>query len=326
MKKKGKWKVIGYCFLGIIIVAVAAIGFEYHQLQPQNHFKTIPVVATGKAVTPGKPEQPEEQKQTQQQTNANAPGFNILIMGSDERPGETIGHSDTMMLVHVDLGKNLINAVSIPRDTRVHLDGYGYTKLTSVQYILQANKGPKQGIEQAVQAISELTGVPINYYVETNFEGLQSMVDAMGGITMNVPADEKINNQVINAGAHSFDGKMVLALARERHSLANGDYGRQQLQLEALKGIAKKALSPSNIPKLPSLINSVSKYMIGTNMSTSDMLSLGLTVKNFDPNKQLNYLQLQGVGESLYDDILKAKNDQIVIDPQQMKSIIAQYF
>jgi len=66
--------------------------------------------------------------------------------------------------------------------------------------------------------------------------------------------------------------------------------------------------------------------MIATNMSTSDMVSLGLAVKNFDPNKQVNYQQLQGVGESLYDDILKAKNDEIVIDQQQMQSIIAKDF
>jgi len=61
-------------------------------------------------------------------------------------------------------------------------------------------------------------------------------------------------------------------------------------------------------------------------MSTSDMVSLGLAVKNIDPSKQIQYQQLQGVGQSLYDDILKAKNDQIVIDEQQMKSVISQYF
>ena len=59
-------------------------------------------------------------------------------MGSDEQPGETIGHSDSMMLAHVDLSKNQINAISIPRDTRIYLDGYGYTKLTSAQYIMQS--------------------------------------------------------------------------------------------------------------------------------------------------------------------------------------------
>jgi LCP family protein required for cell wall assembly len=317
MKKRSKWKVIGYIFLGMIIIAVAVIGYEYKQLQPNSHFKTVPVVSTGKTATKG---------ELKPQTNASSLAFNILIMGSDARPGETIGHSDTMVLMHVNLGKNQINAISIPRDTRVHLDGYGYTKLTSVQYILQANKGPKQGVEQAVNAISNLTGVPINYYAETNFQGLQAMVDTLGGITTNVPETVTINNQVVTAGPHFVNGTMALAIARERHTAADGDYGRQMAQVEILKGIAKEVLSPGNIPKLPSLVNSASNYMIATNMSTSDMLSLGLAVKNFDPNKQLNYKQLPGVGENLYDDILKANNDEIVIDPQQMKTIIAQYF
>jgi LCP family protein required for cell wall assembly len=311
MSKKRKWKLIGYSFLGIIILAAATFGVTYQQLQPKNHFKTVPVV---------------DSKDTKKQNTEKTPAFNILVMGSDQRPGETLGHSDTMLLMHVDLNKNQINAVSIPRDTRVHMDGYGYTKLTSVQYISEAKKGTKQGIEDAVNAISELTGVPINYYVETNFTGFQSMVDALGGIQMDVPTNVKIGSQEINAGTHFLDGKTVLSLVRERHSLANGDYGRQELQLEALKGIAKEALNPDNLPNLPSLVNSVSNYMIATNMSTSDMVSLGLAVKDIDPSKQIQYQQLQGVGQSLYDDILKAKNDQIVIDEQHMKNVISQYF
>jgi polyisoprenyl-teichoic acid--peptidoglycan teichoic acid transferase len=311
---KSKWKVVGYSFLGFIILAAAAFGLTYQQLQPKNHFKTVPVVDS------------KDLKDAKKQNTRKTPAFNILVMGSDQRPGETLGHSDTMLLMHVDLDKNQVNAVSIPRDTRVHLDGYGYTKLTSVQYISEAKKGTKQGIEDAVNAISELTGVPINYYVETNFTGFQSMVDALGGIQMDVPMNVKIGSQEINAGTHFLDGKTVLSLVRERHSLANGDYGRQQLQLEALKGIAKEALNPRNLPNLPSLVNSLSNYMIASNMSTSDMVSLGLAVKNIDPSKQIQYQQLQGVGQSLNDDILKAKNDQIVIDEQQMKSVISQYF
>jgi LCP family protein required for cell wall assembly len=320
MKKKSRriWKVVGFSFLGMIVLAAAAIALEYNQLQPKNHFKSVPVVASD--------EKTKNKKDSATPNNSNTSAINILIMGSDARPGDKIGHSDTMMLVHVDLSKNQINAISIPRDTRVHLDGYGYTKLTSVQYILQADKGPKQGIEEAVQAISNLTGVPINYYVETNFQGLQAMVDTLGGIHMNVIQDEKIGSQVLHPGNYFLNGATVLALTRERHSLANGDYGRQMEQLEAIKGIAKEALSPGNIPKLPSLVNSLSSYLIATNMTTSDMISLGLAEKNFDPNTQLHYEQLQGVGQSLYDDILKAKNDQIVIDQQQIKDIVAKYF
>ncbi len=317
-KKKSKWKIIGFSILGIFIVAGAALGYEYYRLQPSNHFKTVPVVSSGST---------DSKEKTNQQSSDNSPAaFNLLIMGSDARPGENLGHSDTMMLMHVNLDKHQVNAVSIPRDTRVHLDGYGYTKLTSVQYILQASKGTKAGVEGAVAAISDLTGVPINYYVETNFEGLQAMVDAIGGIEMKVQSTETINGKEINPGTYTFDGEMVLALTRERHSLANGDYGRQQMQLEALKGIAKAALSPGNITKLPSLANSDSQYLVATNMSTSDMVSLGLAMKDINPDNQLNYKQLTGVGKTMYDDVLKANNSEIVIDPEQIKSVIAESF
>lgn len=325
MKKKRKvWKVIGLSFLGIIILATAAVGYEYFQLQPKSHFKSVPVVSSYRT----------NNTKSQEQSKVNTPVFNILLIGSDERKGDSSGHSDSMMLIHADLNKNQFQAVSIPRDTRVHLDGYGYTKLTSVQYIMQSTKGSKQGIEDSVNAVSELTNVPINYYVETNYWGFQSMVDALGGINMNVPFDVTLThpwypenkNKVISAGTHFFDGKMVTEIVHERYSLKNGEYGRQQLQEEALKGIAKEALSPSNFSKLPSLVNSLSDYVIATNMSTSDMVSLGLALKNFDPNKQLTYQQLHGVGQNLYDDILKAKNDQIVLDPQQIKDIVTSPF
>jgi polyisoprenyl-teichoic acid--peptidoglycan teichoic acid transferase len=321
MKKKSrKWKIFGFSILGVILVVAAGLGFAYYDLQPKNHFSNVPVVGGNKT------------KETTQPIKD--PVFNLLLIGSDERKGQNAGHSDSMMLVHVDLKDNKFDAVSIPRDTRVHLDGYGYTKLTSVQYIMQATKGSKQGIEVAVKAVSEFTGVPINYYVETNYWGFQSMVDAVGGINMNVPFDVKLThpwykenrNKVITAGSHDFDGKMVTEVVHERYSLKNGEYGRQQLQEAALKGIAKKTLSTSNINKLPALVESIPNFIIASNMSNTDMLSLGMAVKDFDPNKQLEYHQLHGHGQKLYDDILKAKNDQIVIDQKQVNDLITAYF
>jgi LCP family protein required for cell wall assembly len=317
-----KWKIMGSSLLGLIVIGAATAGYEYNQLQPKNHFKSIPVVSVSASNT------------TQTNDRGKNPVFNILLMGSDERNGQNVGHSDSMILIHMNLNKNEFHAISIPRDTRVYLDGYGYTKLTSVQYVMQSTKGPKAGVEAAVKAISDLTGVPINYYVETNYEGLQSMVDTIGGINMNIPFNVTLThpwypedkNKVINAGNQFLDGKMVTEIVHERYSLPGTDYGRQQLQEEALKGIAKEALSPQNITKLPSLIKSMSNYVVETNMSTSDILSLGLAMKNFDPNQQLTFEQIHGVGENIYDDVLNAKNDEIVIDPQQLKNFVAKDF
>ncbi|MBT2695921.1 LCP family protein [Bacillus sp. ISL-40] len=327
MKKKNrrKWKIAGFSILGIILLIVAGLGYEYYKIQPTNHFSTVPVVSSGKT---------GDTTSTSESVEVKEPVFNLLLIGSDERKGQNVGHSDSMMLVHVDLTKHQYDAISIPRDTRVHLDGYGYTKLTSVQYIMQATKGAQKGVEAAVNAVAELTGTPINYYVETNYGGFQAMVDAVDGIEMSLPFDVKLTHpwygenkdKVITAGTHSFDGKMVAEVVHERYSLASGEYGRQKLQEEALKGIAKKALSPNNITNLPSLVKSIPDFVIATNMSTQDMLSLGLAAKDFDPNTQLEYHQIPGEGKRMYDDILKANNYQLVINQDKIKDLVAQNF
>ena len=324
-KKRSKWKIAGFSLLGMIILIMAGLGVAYYKIQPKNHFTTVPVVSSGKT---------EGTTSTNETVEVKDPEFNLLLIGSDERKGQNIGHSDSMMLVHVDLTTHQYDAISIPRDTRVHLDGYGYTKLTSVQYIMQATKGAKKGVEEAVKAVGQLIGVPINYYVETNYGGFQAMVDAIDGIEMNVPFDVKLThpwyaenkNKVIQAGTHSFDGKMVAEVVHERYSLASGEYGRQKLQEEALKGIAKKALSPNHITNLPSLVKSIPDFVIATNMSTQDMLSLGLAAKDFDPKTQLEYHQIPGEGKRMYDDILKANNYQLEIDQEKIKELVTKNF
>lgn len=326
MKKKSmsKWKIIGFSLVGVIFISIVAIAYEYYQLQPKNHFTTVPVVDGDK----NNPQQ-EEPKEVKIDT----PMFNILLIGSDQRKGQKAGHSDSMILVHVNLDKNQFQAVSIPRDTRVHLDGYGYTKLTSVQYIMQSKHGAQKGVEAAVTAVNELMGVPINYYIETNYSGFQAMVDAVGDIEMNVPFDVKLTHpwyaknkdKVITAGTHTLEGQMVTEIVHERYSLKNGEYGRQQLQVEALKGIAKKALSASQVTKLPALIKSTSEFVVATNMATTDMISFGLAVKDINLDQQLTYHQLKGTGKTMYDDILKANNSQIVLNQQQINDITSQF-
>ncbi|WP_242216859.1 LCP family protein [Bacillus cereus group sp. BfR-BA-01380] len=324
--KKGKkiWKIIGFSLLAILIIAVGGGAYAYTQLQPKNHFKNVPVVNANS----------NKKVDSSQDTKAQNGAFNILLIGSDERKGQNVGHSDSMMIVHVDLNKKEYHAMSIPRDTRVHLDGYGYTKLTSVQYIKQATEGQQKGVDAAIQAITELTGVNINYYVETNYQGLQGMVDAIGGIEMNVPFDVKLThpwyqenkNKVINAGTHSVDGKMVTEIVHERYSLKNGEYDRQKLQEEALVGIAKKALQPENITKLPGFVKQIPNFLIASNMTTTDMLSLGMAAKDFDPKKQLQYHQIGGEWKTMYDDVLKNNNDELIMNKEQLKQVVSQYF
>ncbi|MCO7124324.1 LCP family protein [Sporolactobacillus shoreicorticis] len=308
--------------LALLLIAGTAYGFfEYHHLKPKNHFKNLTVVGGSSKKTGNYKEK--------------AGTFNVLLIGSDARKGDAASHTDSMVLIHADLNNHTYNMLSIPRDTRVYMQGYGYTKLTSVQYISQVKQGEKKGIISAVQAVSNLTGVPIHYYAETNYWGLQYMVDALGGIEMNVPFKvtlthpwyKRNSGKTFAAGVHKLNGEMVAELTHERYSLPGTDYGRQQLQQAALIGIAKKIMQPSNVTRLPALSRSLSKFLIATNMSTEDMVSVGLGVKgNFHPEKQIKYRQVKGQSAKMYDDLLKANNSQIILNKNELQTTIKKYF
>jgi LCP family protein required for cell wall assembly len=298
------------------VAAVAAFGgYKYYTLRPMYHFQTVPVVN-------GPPEVPSQAS------------FNVLLVGSDQRPGDAAGHSDSLLLVHVDLRDTRFNVLSIPRDTRVYMDGHGYTKLTSVQYVAQAELGKIPGIERAVAAVEKLTGVNVNYYAVTNYWGLQSLVDAVSGIEMNVPFDVRLTHpwypedrgKVIRKGLHTLDGKMVTEVVHERDSLPQGDFSRQKLQEEALKGIARALLRPSGIVHLPEFIQRLPDFLIATNMSNDDILSLALAARGVDLDTQVHYYQVEGESHSLYDDILGQRNDQFVPNLEQLHQVTKAHF
>ncbi|WP_100487014.1 LCP family protein [Sporolactobacillus pectinivorans] len=319
-KSKKRHKVLRNVLLVLVLLVAIAAGFtayEIHRLSPDNRFSNLKVIGGDGNVK-------------------QAPGaFNLLLIGSDARKGESIGHTDSMVLIHANLKNHTYDMLSIPRDTRVYMDGYGYTKLTSVQYVSQSKNGTQQGILDAVKAVSKLTGVPINFYAETNYWGLQDMVNSIGGIEMNLPFKVTLTHpwngafagRTYQPGLQSFDGQTVTELVHERYSLPGTDYGRQQLQEAALIGIAKKVMQPANVTKLPALSNSLPKFLIATNMSSEDMLSVGLSAKSsFHPEQQIHYRQVKGTNAVMYDDVLKANNDEIILDSSQLQSVIKKYF
>ncbi|MCL1631569.1 LCP family protein [Sporolactobacillus sp. CPB3-1] len=323
-KSRKRHRVLRYVLLSLAVLLIAGSAlafFEYHRLSPENHFSNLKAIGAA-----GNNSKNYKEK---------AGTFNVLLIGSDARKSGTASHTDSMVLIHADLNKHTYNMLSIPRDTRVYMKGYGYTKLTSVQYISQVKKGTKQGIVDAVSAVSDLTGVPIHYYAETNYWGLKDMVDALGGIEMNLPFKVTLTHpwysrnqgKTFAPGVHQLKGEMVAELTHERYSLPGTDYGRQQLQQAALIGIAKKIMQPSNVTRLPALSRSLSKFLVATNMSTEDMVSVGLGVKgNFHPEKQIKYRQVKGHSATMYDDLLKANNSQIILDSDELKTTIKKYF
>ncbi|WP_281165688.1 LCP family protein [Liquorilactobacillus sicerae] len=290
----------------------------WKKIQPTQHFTNLKTIS--------------HRKTNYHQASGS---FNALIIGSDERRSQTSGHTDSMMLVHANLAKHRYTVLSIPRDLRIYMPNLGYTKLTSVQSVYQDKYGSKKGITMAVKTISNYLDVPINYYLETNYWGLRSMIDAIGGITINLPFKVRLThpwyskdyNKTFSQGKHQLSGKMITEIVHERDSVPGTDFGRQRLQEAALIGIVNKVTNPINALKIPALAKSMSKFLIGTNLKTTDMISIGLAVKgNFDAQKQVRYLQLSGENEVLYDNILENYNEEIVLNRKQLKKIIVKDF
>lgn len=173
-----------------------------------------------------------------------------LLLGSDAREGDTTSRTDTIILARTDAITNTVTLVSIPRDTRVDLGAYGTQKINAAYAY--------GGAALTVSAVEALTGVPINQVAVIDFDGLASLVDAIGGVTVTVPVDvddPDYTGLVLPAGTYDMDGETALAFSRVRHGFATGDYQRQQDQQIVIQAIvAKLTHSPTLLPAAASAL------------------------------------------------------------------------
>lgn len=186
----------------------------------------------------------------------NTAGTNWLLVGSDSRAGlseedaarltagdldESVGRTDTIMLVHIPSFGGQARIVSFPRDSWVNIPGHGEDKINQAFSI----GGPallQQTIEQA-------TGLRIDHYAEIGFGGFAGLVDGVGGIEMclDEPLDDPMAGIKLNAGCQELDGPTALGYVRSRYTSANGDLDRVERQRKFLAALSDKVASPGTI-------------------------------------------------------------------------------
>lgn len=201
--------------------------------------------------------------------------FYMMLIGSDAREDdESMGaRSDTNIVVRVDPTTNSATLVSIPRDTMINIDGYGYCKFNAAYSY--------GGAALAIKEASELLGVNISHYAEVDFDSLIGLVDTVGGVDVTV--DQRINDPdadgsvigqkkiIIEAGEQHMDGETALVFARSR-AYADGDFTRTANQRKLIAALAEKILSMP-LAKLPGIVQTAAGS-ITTDMSVTDLYSL----------------------------------------------------
>ena len=211
---------------------------------------------------------------------------NILFLGVDAsgNPNDlwTGTRTDTIILVNIDPRSKSVNALSIPRDSKVYLPGdNGVNKINAAHAI--------GGIEMTKRTVEDTLGVHIDRYVMVHDNAVKEIVEAMGGVDVYVEKPMHYNDYSGNLhinftkGDHHLDGQKAVEYLRFRHD-ALGDIGRTQRQQWLLRSILTKLKQPETITKIPDIISVAKKY-VKTDMSFYEMSQYAALAKHIDMDK-----------------------------------------
>lgn len=205
---------------------------------------------------------------------------NILILGKDSRdPNIEQGRSDTIMILTIDQKHNKLKLTSIMRDSYVKMDGHSSQKIT--------NSHSFGGALFTLKTVNQNFDMDITNYVEVNLYGFAKIIDYLGGISINVKADEiywanyyikemsefvVVNPKlIINSGQQNLSGMQAVAYSRIRY-VGNSDFQRTIRQRTVFTTIFNKLIF-KNITDIPGVIDSLSKY-VETSLTSKDIMEI----------------------------------------------------
>ncbi|MEH2401076.1 LCP family protein [Nostoc sp.] len=195
------------------------------------------------------------------------------------------GLSDVMLLLKFDPETKKIIMLSIPRDTRTEIEGYGVKKINAANV--------EGGPALTARTVSNLLGgAGIDRYIRINVLGVAKLIDALGGVTVYVPKDMKYQDDSqhlyinLKAGKQHLNGDKALQLLRFRHDEL-GDIGRIQRQQMVMRALMDQALNPATVAQLPKVLEVVKEH-IDTNLTVEELLALmGFGVQTNRSNMQM---------------------------------------
>ena len=240
--------------------------------------------------------------------------FTILLMGVDSAEEglskNTVANGDSLILI--TFNPNTLNAtmLSIPRDSYVPIACWSGTPENKITH------AAAYGTDCMMSTIENYFDVTIDYYAKINFKGLVTLVDTLGGITVEVPQDLCTDNSnregevCINAGLQTLNGEQALVLARNRKQLAAGDLDRGLNQQLVIQGILNKVKDMKSINQVMDVLNTVTNNL-DTNFTEQQILSFYDIAKDIMNNAlqkddadliNIEQLYLDGTGQMIYDE------------------------
>jgi LCP family protein required for cell wall assembly len=218
----------------------------------------------------------------------------VLLMGVDNRPGQTVARTDTIMLLTIDPKTGSAGMLSLPRDMLVPAPALNDSvKINTIHVYGEIRNYPGGGPAMLRDTLVDLLGYPIDYYVRVNFDGFREIIDLIGGIDVQVARDIRDDSfpdenygydpLYIPAGLQHMDGDLALKYARVRH--IDTDYMRAARQQQVILAVKDKITQPGQLaallPRLPGLALALANS-VQTDMPVEKAIMLARTVGQMD--------------------------------------------
>ncbi|MBP5736662.1 MAG: LCP family protein [Acidaminococcaceae bacterium] len=216
---------------------------------------------------------------------------NIVVMGCDIRKDD-VGRSDTLFVVMLDKSKKNAALLSVPRDTRVKIKGHGWDKINAAFAY--------GGHKLTQETVQDFLGIKLNNYVVVDFQGFKGLVDAVGGVDINVEKrmyyyDPYDGFEIdLRPGKQHMDGKTAMQYVRYRDE--EGDIGRIRRQQKFLMALYRHIASKNIIAKIPGVSKQIMS-MVKTDLSLKEMVELGNVMRGMVEKDGLKMSMVPGEPE-----------------------------
>jgi LCP family protein required for cell wall assembly len=254
---------------------------------------------------------------SQESPNASSESLNVLVLGVDRRPeaaDATGTHSDTMMLVRLTPQTGRVKLLSVPRDLLVEIEP-GVEDRINQAYAYG-------GIRRAKAVMENLTGIPIDHYAIIAFGGFVEIIDALGGITLEVEKPIQVGIEghrvYIPAGTQELDGLEALAYARYRGTPC-GDLARIERQQQLVAALREEALEWNTVTELPRIVK-IMHENVETNVGIIRAISIGRTLIKNGAASGMKSARLKGKPE-----ILPNGNAVLIPDEQANATVLENF-
>lgn len=251
-------------------------------------------------------------------TNPETGTINVLVMGVDTRPGAPIDiavKADAILVLHLNPATKSCRILSIPRDTRTELPGYGQSK---VNHALLVGGIPYQRL-----VVEKLLGITMDHYALIDMAGFEELVDAVGGVTVNVTEDITVAGGIeLKAGAQHLDGAAALGYARNRTG-PEGDIGRIKRQWAVMRGLVSGANGRDLVRDVNQLLPAAEGH-IRTDLTATEMVAIARTFGNSCTDRTMGTGVLAGSQVRLQDPMLKQTVYYNVVDEPVIRQRVAE--